>query len=153
VLADERRRGALGHDATLVDDDEAVAQLLGLVHVVRRQDERRAALLQPEQAIPQHVARLRVEPRRRLVEEQDARVVDEAAGDREATLHAAREPRPCSSLVLELREREQLLGLLGRPPREPEVAAVDVEVLARIELAVEVVLLRDDAQARPDLGP
>ena len=35
---------------------------------------------------------------------------------------------------------------------QAEVPAVDVEVLARVELAVEVVLLRDDAQARADLG-
>ena len=56
-------------------------------------------------------------------------------------------------LVLELREGQQLVGLLMADlAGKAEVAAVDVEVLAGVELAVEVVLLRHDAQARPDLG-
>ena len=53
----------------LVHDHEAVAELLGLVHVVGREDERDAALLQAIEAVPQRVARLRVEPRGRLVEQ------------------------------------------------------------------------------------
>ena len=63
VLADQRRGRALGHDPALVDDDEPIAELLGLVHVVRREQQRRAALLEPEQPVPQDVARLRVEAR------------------------------------------------------------------------------------------
>ena len=35
--------------------------------------------------------------------------------------------------------------------RQPEVAAVDEQVLADGELGVERVLLRDDAEPRPDL--
>ena len=67
------RGRALGDDLRLVHDDEPVAQLLGLVHVVGREDERHAALLEPVQAVPQQVAGLRVEAGRRLVEEQDRR--------------------------------------------------------------------------------
>ena len=36
--------------------------------------------------------------------------------------------------------------------RQPEEAAVDEQVLADVELEVEVVLLRDDAEPLPDLG-
>ena len=121
VLADERGRRALGHDRALVDDDEAVAELLGLVHVVGREHQRRALLLEPEQPVPQDVPRLRVEAGRRLVEQQDARVVDEGARDREAALHAAGEVVDLGlGLVVELGEREQLVGrraqeLAGRP--------------------------------------
>ena len=75
----------------LVHDHEPVAQLLGLVHVVGRQDERHAALLEPVEPVPDQVARLRVEPGRGLVEQQQLGLVDERAGDREAPLHAARE--------------------------------------------------------------
>ena len=155
VLADEGGRGALGHDLALVDDDEAVAQLLGLIHVVRGEDEGRAALLEAEQAVPQDVARLRVEPGGRLVEQQDAGVVDEAARDREAALHAAGELVDLAlGLVSQLREVEQLVGLLRADlAGQAEVAAVDVEVLAGVELTVEVVLLRHDPQAGADLGP
>ena len=91
VPLDELARAALGHDLRLVHDDEPVAQLLRLVHVVRRQHERDAALLEPVEPVPQEVAGLRVEPGRRLVEEQDGRLVDERAGDRQASLHAARQ--------------------------------------------------------------
>ena len=58
------------------------------------------------------------------------------------------------ALVLELGEREQLVGALGDDPaRQAEVAAVDEQVLAHAQLGVEVVGLRDDAELRPDLGP
>jgi len=69
VTLDERPRRALGDDLRLVHHDESVTQLLGLVHVVRRQDERRAALLEAVQAVPHQVPRLRVEAGRRLVKE------------------------------------------------------------------------------------
>ena len=42
VLVDERARRALGDDPPVVHDDEPVAELLGLVHVVGREDERHA---------------------------------------------------------------------------------------------------------------
>ena len=104
-------RRALGHDLRLVHDDEAVAQLLGLVHVVGRQDERHAALLEPVEAVPQQVPRLRVEAGRRLVEEQQVGLVDEAAGDRQAALHAARHVLDLVAGPLgQLGEVEQLVG-------------------------------------------
>ena len=154
MLADERGRRALRHDAPLVDDDQPVAELLGLIHVVRRQQQRRALLLQPEQPVPQDVPRLRVEPGRRLVEQQDAGVVDEGARDGEAALHA---PREIVDLALgpvgELGELEQLVGALAQMlERQAEVAAVDDEVLAHPQLGVEVVGLRHDAEVRPDGG-
>src|SRR3712207_8164194 len=50
----------------------------GLVHVVGGEDQRDAALLEPVQPLPHDVARLRVEPRGRLVEQQQL-------GDRKST--------------------------------------------------------------------
>ena len=77
VLADQCLWRPLGDDATTVHDDEPVAQLLGFVHVVGRQHQGHALLLQAVQAIPQHVARLRIEAGRRLVEQQQLGLVDE----------------------------------------------------------------------------
>ncbi|MET3800228.1 hypothetical protein ABID70_000183 [Clavibacter michiganensis] len=90
-----------------------------------------------------------------LVEQQDPRVADEGARDREPPLHAAGEVVDLGArAVAQLRELEQLVGarrdLLAR---QPEVSAVDDEVVARLELQVEVVGLRHDAQLRADLGP
>ena len=56
---------------------------------MRRDDQRDTVVLQPIQPIPHDVPRLRVEARRRLVEQQQVRLVDQRASDRQATHHAA----------------------------------------------------------------
>ena len=105
------RGTALGDDPGLVHDDQPVAQLLGLVHVVGRQDERHAALLQSIEPIPEQVARLRVEARRRLVEQQERGLVDQRAGDGQASLHPARQRLDLVVRALgQLGELEQLVG-------------------------------------------
>ena len=117
VLGDEGSRAALGDDAAVVHDDEPVAELLGLVHVVRRDDERDALALEPEQPVPQHVPRLWVETGGRLVEEQHLGVVHEAAGDGEPALHPARERLdPVVAPLGELGELQQVVGA-ARAPR------------------------------------
>ena len=90
VLVDQRARAALGDDPAVVHDDEPVAQLLGLVHVVRRDDERDALALEPEEPVPQHVPRLGVEAGGGLVEQEHLGVVHQAARDGEPALHAPR---------------------------------------------------------------
>ena len=77
VLLDQLARRTLGDDLALIHHDEPVAELLGLVHVVRGEHERDAPLLEPVQAVPQHMAGLRVEPGRRLVEQQQLGFVDQ----------------------------------------------------------------------------
>src|ERR1044072_8430471 len=87
LAADQVARRALGDDLRLVHHDEAVAQLLRFVHVVRGQDQRPPALIEAEEAVPDGGARLWVEARRRLVEQEDVGAVDERPRDREAALH------------------------------------------------------------------
>ena len=152
VLGDEVPGRALGHDAAAVHDDEPVAQLLGLVHVVGREHERRAGLLQPVQALPHEVTRLRIEAGGGLVEQQQLGLVDERACDREPALHATRQRVDLRvAPVGQLHEIEQLLGaLLDERTRQVEVAAVDEQVVPDGELGVVVVLLRDHADAAAD---
>ena len=123
-------------------------ELLGLVHVVRGQHDGHALLLEPEQPVPHDVPGLRVEPGRRLVEQQHLGPVDQRAGDGQPALHAAGEVLDLGLRLLgELHELEQLVDALAHlGARDPEVAAVDVEVVAHVELGVEGVLLR----AHPD---
>ena len=149
VLGDERAGAALGDDPPVVHDDEPVAQLLGLVHVVGRDDERDALALEPEQPVPQHVPRLRVEAGGRLVEQQHLGVVHEAARDGEPALHpAGQRLDPVVAPLGELGELEQLVGprahLVAGEPEEPPV---DPEVLLDGEVLVEDVALRADARA------
>ena len=83
--------GRAAHDDhAAVDDREPVAEPVGLLEVVRRQEQRDALALQPPQLVPERRARGRVDARRGLVEEQQARPVHEPAGEVDAPAHAAR---------------------------------------------------------------
>ena len=74
----------------MVDDPDPVGEHVGLLEVLRRQEHRHAVLArEPGDLLPEGRAALRVEPRGRLVEEEDARPVDEREGEVEAALHAA----------------------------------------------------------------
>ena len=119
-----------------------------------RQDERYAPLLQSVQAVPQQVAGLRVEARGWLVEKEQLRLVDQRAGDRQTPLHAPRQRLDLVVLALgELGKVEELVGATAAlVSRQAEVAAVQDEVLADGQLRVKRVLLRHDAETRPDLG-
>ena len=76
-------------DASVVEDGHAVAQPLGLLHEMRRQKDGLAALADAAHQIPDRPPRLRVEPCRQLVEEDQLGVVDEREGDEQALLLAA----------------------------------------------------------------
>ena len=146
-------RRALGHDLAVVHHHEPVAELLGLVHVVRGEHQRDAALLEPVQPVPQHVARLRVEPGGRLVEQQQVGFVDQRAGDasRAASCRptAARPGSPARS-VSWTNSSSSAARALALARGDVEVAAVDDQVLEHGQLGVELVRLRHDAEPRPD---
>ncbi len=148
------RGRSLGDDLGLVHHHQAIAELLRLVHVMGRDDERRATLLEPIEAVPEQVARLRVEPRGGLVEDHQVRLVDERARDGEAALHAAGERLYLVlGALVQLHELEQLVrSLARRGPGDVEVSGVHLQVLAHGELGVEVVDLRHHAEARLDLA-
>ncbi len=99
----------------VIDDGDPIA-VLGLVHVVGGEKQRRPVLLaQPAQHLPGARARLRIEPGGRLVEEQDVGAVDQAARDLEASLHAAREgARQILAAIVEVDELQRLVD-----PRVP----------------------------------
>ena len=98
------RRIARDHRA-VVDDREPRREPLGLVHEMRRQQDRLAQFQQLAQAVPDQMTRLGVEAGRRLVENQQFRIVDQRARERQAALHAARE-RPDGRLRLACEPRE-----------------------------------------------
>ena len=59
----QRARVAAGDDATVVDDDDVVGEPLGLLQVLRRQQDRRALVHERLEHVPQLDARARVEAR------------------------------------------------------------------------------------------
>ena len=150
-------------DAAVVDDAHPVG-LLGLLEVVRRQEDGRAVgVADLAEVVPQAAAADRVEARGRLVEEQHPGPMHEAADDLELALHAARERlERLVDVVAEPDDVGELLDALAvlgghraveRPVR---VQAVDRDVEADVLLAREVLVdarvLEDDPDVAPDGG-
>jgi hypothetical protein len=73
----------------MVEHGDPVGELVGLVEVLRRQENRHAAGGQPADDLPHRVAAARVQAGRRLVEEDDPRVTDERHREVEPAPHAA----------------------------------------------------------------
>ena len=86
----ELGEGAVLDDRALVQDRDAVGELLGLVEVLGGQQHGRAALGEFLDGLPHLDPRLRVEAGGGLVEEDDRRVADQAHRDVEPASHAAR---------------------------------------------------------------
>ncbi len=95
VRADERVEHlggfATGHGAPLLHHQERVRESLGFVHVVRGEDHPEPLGAELRDELPHLHARCRIEARRRFVEEEDARTVDDAPRDEEPPQVAAAE--------------------------------------------------------------
>ena len=109
------RGRALRDDAAVVDDADAVGDAVGLVHVMGGQEDGDAlGFVELFDVSPELVAALRIEAERGLVEEEDLRRVQEAAGDFETPLHAAGELLDLIVAALpEFEELEQFFGAHG----------------------------------------
>ena len=83
--------GAGGDLPAAVHDDDPVAQLLHLLHVVARVDDGGAALVETLDALEDGAPALRVDSDRGLIEEDEVGAVGDAAGDVEASQQAAGE--------------------------------------------------------------
>ncbi len=152
---DELGGWALVDDPPAADERHVLAERFRLLDVVRGQENGQPLLaVQLAQVAPELVAELEVDARSRLVQHGKPRAVDERAGDQEPAAHPAREPvrlRPRSCRKVE--DGEQLVGpLLGLALAHPEVAAVVDEHVARAQEAVEVDLLRREAEQEPCPG-
>ena len=82
-------RRALGDDRALVDDPDPVGEHVGLLEVLRGQEDGHALVPRKPAPPPRAPPALRVEAGGRLVEEEDPRPVDEGQREVEAPLHPA----------------------------------------------------------------
>ena len=151
VLGDQLGRRAAGDHLALVHQGDLVGEALGLLDVVGRHQDRRAARAQVVDQRPELGADLRVEADRRLVEQDQLRLVDEAAGEQEAPAHAAGElVDGVVAAVVQPREVERAVDG-GGDVRDPVEAREDREVVLDRDVDVEVVELRHDAHLGPGL--
>ena len=116
ALRHELARRLVGDHPAVIDDRDPVAQLLGFLEIVGRQDDGDALGVEPADIVPQLPAKLDVDARGRLVEHQDRRRMDHRLGDQQPPLHSARQgPRIGVRLVGQVHRREQLVAFpLGR---------------------------------------
>src|SRR2546430_13103124 len=113
--------------AALVDDGDAVAELVCLEEVVRREDDRGAAFMELAHDAAQLARADRVETDRRLVEEEDARPMQQRSGEMQPLLHAARVAlNALVSPVAEVYECEELLDSRRDLPRGDRVKLREV---------------------------
>src|SRR5688500_18560946 len=143
--ADQHPGRLVGDQPAVVDDADAVAELLGLLEIMGGEDDGDALGVEAADIVPELLAQLDVDARGRLVEDQDRRRMDHRLGDQQPALHAARQSaRIRVGLVLEPHRAQQLKRApvgLGNAVE----AGLDLERLARREEGVEQDLLGHDA--------
>ena len=124
--------GPFRDHAAVVDHGDLVRELIRLLEVLRRQQDRRPVAAQVADDLPDLVATPRIETGRRLVEEEHARLREQAGREVEPPSHAARvRLRGSVGGVGELEALEQLRrAAAGLRAREPEQAPEHLEVLA-----------------------
>ncbi len=149
----ELRRGAQGDQPPVIDDRHALAEDIGLLHVVRRQDNRPPAAVVLAHQVPEKQACLRIEAGGGLIEKENLRVVHHRARDREALEHSAGEAHgELVGPVGELEPLEQLSrALAARRRGYSEVRPVEQEDLPRSQGEVEIRTLRNHPDAALDL--
>src|SRR5258708_5422727 len=120
---------------------------------MRRHEHRHAAAGQLEQQIPQLAAGHGIDPSRRLIKEENARLVHERRGERQALLPSAR--KRASDTVSVRRDVREVDGpfdpLVSLSAFEPVDRAEELQVLLHGQVAVEREGLRDIADVLPHL--
>src|SRR4051812_43076159 len=89
--SDQRPSRLVGDQPPVVDDRDPVAQILGFLEIMSGEDDGDSALVQLPHIGPELLAKLDVDARGRLVEDQDRRRMDHRLGDQQPPLHSARE--------------------------------------------------------------
>src|SRR5438477_8654657 len=129
----ERVGGTLGDELPVVDDRHPVAERVGLLQVVRGEEDGHAFGAQPAYLVPQVRTALRVEPGGGLVEEDDLRRVDDPERDVDAAALAT--GVRLAFAVGELAELEALDGLhralAGLRFADPVQPRLQYQLLAR----------------------
>src|SRR2546426_5957820 len=147
---DQLARRPKRNDLAVIHDRDAVAQALGFLHVVGREQHGPAVRAEPADDFPQLPSRLRIQAGRRLIEEQQLGFADERARDGEALLLTARERHDARlALFLQLDEGEHFIDGVRLPVERSEQR----EDLADRQLVGELGFLELNAEALAQRPP
>jgi len=91
VSADEFLRAANVDQAAVLDNRDAIAETLSLLHQMSGHEDGLATFADITHQIPNGPPGLRVEPRGEFIEKHDLRIVDQRQGDEQPLLLASRE--------------------------------------------------------------
>ena len=147
---------AFGDELALVDDPDAICEDVRLLEVLRGQEDGHTRL-PPHQGdlVPDVRTALRVEAGGRLVEEEDARRVDQGEREVEPALHPAREPLHLAIRVVRQPDAMQQFFRARAPLLLGDALQrrLQAEVVARREQWIERRFLQGNADDPPDLRP
>jgi hypothetical protein len=152
---EDLRRRALLHDDAVIEEDHPVRDRAREAHLVGDAEHRHARLGELAHDVEDLADHLRVEGRRRLVEEHDLGLHREGAGDRDPLLLAARQlGRVLLRLLRDADALEELhRGLLGPVARPlPDLRRRQHDVLEDGEVGEEVERLEDHPDLAADRG-
>ena len=139
------------HEQLTVGQQTDLIAVRGLADVLRGHEDRAPAILtELAEPLPELGPQDRIDPCRRLVEKQDRRVVDEAGGERQPSLHPAR--HLTHSLVAVLRQLHPLQQLTQAPAAtkaQPVHRGMKAEVLPQRQLREQRRDLRQVADPLP----
>ena len=153
-IAEELLRRRLLDDLALVHEDDAVGDRAGKAHLVRDDQHGHARARQLHHHVQHLLDHLGIERRGRLVEQHDARVHAQRAGDRHALLLPARElPRILVGLLRNVHAIKiaprQLLGLRARHLLHPHRAEAEIVQHGQMREEVEALEHHADLGAHP----
>ena len=142
----------VGNQLPMIDDHDAVAEPLGLFHIVRGVDEGFTALFQSLEVFKNGVAALRIDADRRFIEQQDLRIVKQRRSQVQTPFHASAER---SHLVAgAIRQPHQSQGVADCPfygrAGERVKRREERQVVAGGKLVIECHVLRDEANLQLD---
>ena len=140
TVALSSRGRALGDDPPVVDDGDPLREAVGLVEVLRREQDGRALAAQLVDRAPELLPRARVQPGRGLVEQDHRRAADQARAEVEPAAHAAGVGRDAPVGGVGERRSARAPRRRARAPRradEPVQPPDHLEVLAPGQLLVD----------------
>ena len=143
-------RSALGDQLPVVEERDPVGELVRLVQVLRRQEDGDAAGREVADDLPHRAPAARVQAGGRLVEEDDARVADQAHREVEATAHTAGVGG--GGLRRRIDQAESLEQIARAPPALEATEVVEVGHEDQVLLAGEQVVDRRELAGDADRG-